>query len=151
MKSVLLILSNFINPQWQRNTDSFELLGFPRWLSGKKTTCQWGRHGFSPWIGKIPWRGKWQPTPLFLPGKSHGQRSLAVYSPWGRKEPDMTEATEHAKLFNNYLLFLDGKHRDKGRETSYLPEFHEVKKIASFLVNINENEWRSTHTYSKQF
>ena len=64
----------------------------------------------------------------------------AVYSPWGRKEPDMTEATEHAKLFNNYLLFLDGKHRDKGRETSYLPEFHEVKKIASFLVNINENE-----------
>ena len=52
----------------------------------------------------------------------------------------MTEATEHAKLFNNYLLFLDGKHRDKGRETSYLPEFHEVKKIASFLVNINENE-----------
>ena len=38
------------------------------------------------WIGKIPWRRKWQPTPVFLPGKSHGQRSLAGYSPWGRKE-----------------------------------------------------------------
>ena len=151
MKSVLLILSNFLNPQWQRNTDLFELLGFPRWLSGKESACQWGRWGFSPWIGKIPWRGKWQPTPLFLPGKSHGQRSLAGYSPWGGKELDTTEATEHAKLLNNSLLFLDGKHSATGRETSYLPESHQVKKIASFLVNINESEWRSTHTYSKQF
>ena len=38
-----------------------------------------------PWVRKIPWRGKWQPTPIFLPGKSHGQRSLAGYSPWGCK------------------------------------------------------------------
>ena len=42
--------------------------------------------------GKIPWRRKWQSTPVFLPGKSHGQRSLVVYSPWGHKESDMTEA-----------------------------------------------------------
>ena len=38
---------------------------------------------FSPWVGKIPWRKKWQPTLVFLPGKCHGQRSLAGYSPWG--------------------------------------------------------------------
>ena len=44
-----------------------------------------------PWIGKMPWRRAWQPTPVFLPGKSHGQRSLVGYSPWGRKESDMTE------------------------------------------------------------
>jgi len=44
-----------------------------------------------PWVGKIPWRRKWQPTPIFLPGKSHGQRSLAGYSPWGCKESDMAE------------------------------------------------------------
>ena len=44
---------------------------------------QFGRPGFSPWIGKIPWRRKWLPTPVFLPGESHGQRSLAGYSPWG--------------------------------------------------------------------
>ena len=44
---------------------------------------------------KIPWRRAWQPTPAFLPGDSHGQRSLAGYSPWGLKESDMTEATEH--------------------------------------------------------
>ena len=39
------------------------------------------RLGFDPWVGKIPWRRKWQPTPIFLPGESHGQRSLAGYSP----------------------------------------------------------------------
>ena len=40
--------------------------------------------GFDPWVGKIPWRRKWQPTPLLLPGKSHGRRSLVGSSPWGR-------------------------------------------------------------------
>ena len=50
-----------------------------------------------PWAGKIPCRRKRQPTPVFLPGESHGQRSLAGYSPWGRKETDMT-ASEHAHM-----------------------------------------------------
>ena len=40
---------------------------------------------FNPWIGKISWRRAWQPTPVFLPGKFHGQKSLVGYSPWGRK------------------------------------------------------------------
>ena len=46
---------------------------------------------FDPWVGKVPWRRKWQPTPVFLPGKSHGQKSLTGYGPWGRKESDITE------------------------------------------------------------
>ena len=50
--------------------------------------------GFNPWVGKIPWRRKWQPAPVFLPGESHGQRSLAGYSPWGHKESDMTEHSQ---------------------------------------------------------
>ena len=50
---------------------------------------------FCPWAGKIPWRRKWQPTPVFLPGEFHGQKSLAGYSLWGRKELDMTEGTLH--------------------------------------------------------
>ena len=50
-----------------------------------------GRLGFDPWVGKIPWRGKWQSTPVLLPGKSHEQRSLVGYSSWGRKELDTTE------------------------------------------------------------
>ena len=49
----------------------------PWCLSGKESACQFRRCGFDPWVGKIPWRRKWQPTPVFLPGKSHGQRSLA--------------------------------------------------------------------------
>ena len=44
-----------------------------------------------PWVGKIPWRRKWQPTPVFLPGESHGQRSLVGYGPWGPKELDTSE------------------------------------------------------------
>ena len=45
-------------------------------------------------VGKIPWRRKWQPSPVFLPGKSHGQRSLADYGPWGRKEVGHDLATK---------------------------------------------------------
>ena len=51
------------------------------------------RHGFSPWVGKIPWRKVWQPTPVFLPGEFHGQRCLEVYSPWGCKDLDITKET----------------------------------------------------------
>ena len=56
-------------------------VGLPKWFSGKECTCQcrrYRRHGFDTWVGKIPWRRKWQPTPVFLPEKSHGQRSLVV-------------------------------------------------------------------------
>ena len=49
------------------------------------------RPGFDPWVRKISWSRKWQPTPVFLPGKFHGRRSLVGYSPWGRKESDTTE------------------------------------------------------------
>ena len=55
------------------------------WLSSKESTYQCRRYGFSPWVRKIPWKRKWQPTPVFLPGKSQGQRSLVGYSPWGCK------------------------------------------------------------------
>ena len=51
------------------------------------------RHKFDPGVGKIPWRKEWQPTPVFLHGGSHGQRSLAVCSPWGHTESDTTEMT----------------------------------------------------------
>ena len=65
-----------------------------RWLSGKESAGLCTSHrrcSFDPWIRKIPWRRKWQPTPVFLPGEFHRQRSLAGYSPWGLKESDITE------------------------------------------------------------
>ena len=49
---------------------------------------------FDPWVGKIPWRRKWSPTPVFLPGESHGQRGLVGYSPWAHKESDTTESAQ---------------------------------------------------------
>ena len=61
-------------------------LGLPWWLRSKKPTCQYRRCGFDLRVGKIPWRRKWQPTPLFMPGTSHGQRKLVGYSPWGFEE-----------------------------------------------------------------
>ena len=69
--------------------------GFPGGTRGKEPACQCRRHkwrGFDPWVRKIPWRRKWQPTPKFLPGESHGQRSLLGCSLGGHKESDTTEA-----------------------------------------------------------
>ena len=64
--------------------------GLPWWLSNKESAYQCRKHVFDSWIGKIPWRRKWQLTPVFLSGKSHGQRRLAGYNPWGHKESDTT-------------------------------------------------------------
>ena len=65
------------------NNQTSLIPGLPRWRQK--------RHRFDPWVGKIFWRRAWQPTPVFLPGESHGQRSLVDYSPQGRREQDTTE------------------------------------------------------------
>ena len=70
----------------------------------KKSICQCRRHKrheLNPWVRKIPWSRKWKSTSVFLPGKSHGQRSLVSPSPWGCKESDMPE---HAHIA--YLIIL---------------------------------------------
>ena len=63
------------------------------------------RHGFNPWVKKTPWRRKWQPTPVFLPGGFYGQKSLASYNPYGPKESDMPE---------QLALFVEGHEAYKG-------------------------------------
>ena len=76
-------------------------MSFPdlsRGSDGKSVCLQCRNTGFDPWDGKIPWRRKWQLTPAFLPGESHGQRSLVGYTPWGRKESDMTERLHFLSL-----------------------------------------------------
>ena len=73
----------------------------------KKICLQCGRPKFDSWVGKIPWRRKWQPTPVFLPGEFHGQRSLESYTPWGRKESDTTKQlthTQHTLLLYQVVL-----------------------------------------------
>ena len=60
-------------------------------LDGKASACNAGGPRFDPWVGKILWRRKWQPTPVLLPRKPHGWRSVVGYRPWGHKESDSTE------------------------------------------------------------
>ena len=81
--------------------------GLPSWLSQERNHLQCRRYkipGFSPWVGKTPWRKKRQPTPVFLPGKSHWQRNLAGYSPWGCKESDSTESDKTPPMKKYRLL-----------------------------------------------
>ena len=72
---------------------------FPGNTDGKESACQCRRYRCDPWVRQIPWRRKWQSTPSFLPGKSHRQRNLVGYSPWGRKESDMAERLHFLSLF----------------------------------------------------
>ena len=82
----------------------YAIWGFLEGSDGKKSACQCRRLGFDPWARKIPWRRNWLPTPVFLPGKFHGQKSLAGYSPWGCKELDMTE--ELTLSHGIYTIFI---------------------------------------------
>ena len=100
--------------------------GFPRGSSGKEPACQCKRHkigGFDPWVRRIPWRRAWQPSPVFLPGESHGQRSLAVYSPWDRKEPDMHAHSllmRPERLSTSYSKYKEFQGRGARRQTKPL-------------------------------
>jgi len=86
---------------------SLTYCGFPVGASGKEPTCQCRRTKrgrFDPWMGKIPWRREWQPTPVFLPGKSHGQRSLAgtvdgVAKSWTQ----LKQLSTHAQYEEQYI------------------------------------------------
>ena len=66
-------------------------LGFPGGSDGKESACKARDLSSIPGLGRFPWRRSWQPTPVFLPGDSHGQKSLVSYSPWGHRESHMTE------------------------------------------------------------
>ena len=75
--------------EWKTTlNNSFSIIRLPRQLGAKEPACHCRRRGFNPWVRKIPWRRKWLPNPVFLPGESHGQNSL--FSPWGRKGSDTT-------------------------------------------------------------
>ena len=79
-----------------------------RWHNGKESAYKCRRCRFSPWVRKIPWRRKWQPISVFLPGKLHGERSLVGYSPWGFKELDTTEHShkEQRTLEQGLIIFI---------------------------------------------
>ena len=104
--SVCLNISEWIAEMIQgtrgRKWNYFVMLRhFPAGASGKEHACQCRRlkrHGFNPWVRKIPWSRKWQPNSSPLAGESHRQRSLVGCSPWGHKELDSTEAKQASKV-----------------------------------------------------
>ena len=99
--------------------------GFPGGAICKESACQCRRCKrcrFNPWVRKIPWRRNWQSIPVFLPGKFHGQRSLARYSSWSHKKSD---TTEHCTT--------PGKYLEKSKK--YKPLRKKKKKKSRFLIS----------------
>ena len=99
----------------------------------KKSACQCRRCRFDPWVRKITWRGKWQPIPVFLSQKSHGQRSLAGYSLWDCKELDISEQlSTHKDIHTHahtYIYILHIIHN--------LPSYHfkwSVQLVSTFTL-----------------
>ena len=93
--------------------------GLPWWFRGTESTCQCRRQrrcGFDPLVGKIPWSRRWQPTPVFLLKKPHGQRNLAGYSPWGCKESD---ANVHAHTHTDQIYRCISQGRSPGEGKGY--------------------------------
>ena len=122
--------------------------------NGKESACQCRRckrQGFSPWVRKIPWNRTWKPTPVFLPKKSHGWRSLAGYSPQECEELDMAE---HTHTYTEYCFLTYGpfsdftKHpinifysKSKKKKKSFLLQDQGSHIPLSFLVSFNSLIW----------
>ena len=102
--------SQRVRQAWATEQQKYNIRGFPGGTSGKEPGCQCRRHkrhGFDPWVRKVPSSRKWQLALVYLPGKFHGQRSLAGYSPRGCNESDRTEwPSTHAHNIQNRCLLL---------------------------------------------
>ena len=114
---------------------------FPGGSDSKRVCLQCGRPGFDHWVWKIPWRRKWQPTPVLLPGKSHGQRSLVGYSPWGCKESDKTERLH----FSTNIIAVDQWERHRCRSNLWMMRLDQMKAndIQRKSLEKLESHWKT--------
>ena len=120
--------------------DTYSLEGLLCGSDSKASASQCGRLGFHPWVRKIPWRRKWQCTLVFLPWKYHGQRSLAGYSPWGRKESDITELLHFTLLLGRRVMTnLDSIF--KSRDITLLTKVRLVKVMVFPVVMYGCESW----------
>ena len=119
----------------------FHYLSYSQW---ERICLQWKRFRFYPWVGKIPWRSKWQPIPVFLPEKPHAQRSLVGYSPWGCKRVEHDSATKpNNKGIIVYLFTYTINNGDLVGVTVYIhlkPCFH---KSWGFHMYMWKTNWLS--------
>ena len=115
---------------------SSHISGLPWWLSGKESPCQCRTCRFDLWVGTIPWRRKWQHTPVLLPGKFLGQRSLG-YSPWGHKASDITD---HARTCTYIKRSpFPSSSLPPSLPLSFLPSFH--PSFPNYLSSANLCSW----------
>ena len=123
--------------------------GFPGDASGKEPACQCRRRkrfGIAPQVGKIPWKRKWQSTPVFLPGASHGQRSLVGCSPWGYEELDTTKVRQtcsrHSVIYNFFCSTLwDSFIFYMSRETLLLSVVYRLRWVTHHSWFIHPIHW----------
>ena len=81
---------------------------------------------FTPWVGKIPWRRKWQPAPIFLPGKLRGQRSLMGYGPWGRSQAQLNTHTHTPSWGRVFLLKQSNSKQTTSVDKLLVPPFSRI-------------------------
>ena len=120
--------------------------GLPSDSQTVESACQCRRHGFDPWVGKTPWRRKWQPTPVFLSGRSHGQRSLLSCSPWGHKRVGHDLATEEGK-WQPSPVFCLGEPMDRG---VWWATVHGVTRVGHKLTTKWQQQPSLGWTFGKQ-
>ena len=111
--------------------------GFPGGSAGKESACHCRRHKryrFDPWIRKVPWSRKWQPTPVFLPGQFHGQKSLAGYCPWG------------CRRFGRSLVTKQQQQRKQDCQRREV--FSEVPGVDFRIWLANQRRKKYTHTHT---
>ena len=110
------------------------------------------------WVWKIPWRRKWQPTPVFLPGEFHRQRSLVGFSPWGCKESDVTErltpslsCTEISLNFSSVAQSCPTLHDPMNCSTPGLPVHHQLPEFTQTHVRRVGDAIQPSHPLSSPF
>ena len=160
------LLSQIFDKHWTRG-NSWTEFSYVQWqgdiyflLDGTVLKNQCRRRGFDPWVGKMPWSGKWQPTPVFLPGKFHGQRSLAGHSPGGHKISNTTEQMrqkhENTPSTINRILFLffsEGtpprpKDREDKRESHFC--LFKLRKVFARVYFVSKRSNQQIHLSGHQ-
>ena len=120
--------------------------GFPGGASGKEPICQCRkckRCGFNPWVRKSPWRKAWQQSLVFLPGESHGRRSLVNCGPQGLKQSDVTSNLAHSLARSHNSL---GRADHKEQTWNWNPDHLDSQALAQFIV-LHQQRWFSSMTY----
>ena len=146
---LILYLSTLLNSLTSTNSYSVDYLnslyvrshqGLPQQLTGKEPAYECRRPGFNPQVGKIPWRRKWQLTAVVLPGKSHGQRSLAGYSPCGHKESNMTERLDNSNNKGHVIC----------EQRCFTSSFPVQMIFVCFFLSLVKLLWQGFHHYAEQ-